>query len=321
MGALELIATNLSSPVVLSFALGVIAVLARSDLKIPEEIYAALSIYLLLAIGLKGGAALASTPLSEIAWPLVATLALGLATPLWCFAALRRLGRFGVEDAAAIAAHYGSVSVVTFIACSSFVERAGAPAGGFMATLVAALEVPGIVVALLLARRAGRRDVGLREALTEILAGRSIVLLLGGVAIGAIAGKSGLAEVAPFFVDPFKGALCLFLLELGLSTGKRLRDVRRVGAFLLAFGVGMPLLHGALGVALGKLTGLGLGSATVLGAMAASASYIAAPAAVRLALPSANPAYYLTASIGITFPFNLALGIPLYFSIAERLYA
>jgi hypothetical protein len=311
---------NLATPVVLAFALGVIAVLVRSDLKIPEEIYSALSIYLLLAIGLKGGAALAATPLGEIALPLAATLALGVATPVWCFSILRRAVGFGAEDTAALAAHYGSVSVVTFIACAAFVEHAGAPAAGYMATLVAALEVPGIVVALLLARRSGGAGGSLREAIAEILAGRSILLLLGGVAIGVVSGKDGLADVAPFFVDPFKGALCLFLLELGISTGKRLQDVRRVGAALLLFGLGAPLVHGALGVCVGKLAGLDVGSATVLGAMSASASYIAAPAAVRLALPVANPAYYLTASIGITFPFNLALGIPLYFSLASWIY-
>lgn len=319
--ATDFVLANLATPVVLSFVLGILAVLARSDLKLPEEIYAALSIYLLLAIGLKGGVALAETPFDDIAVPIAATVALGVGTPLWCFGALRRLGRFSVEDASAIAAHYGSVSVVTFIAATSFVERSGAPAEGFMSTLVAALEIPGIVVALLIARRSGHREVPIGEALAEILSGRSVVLLLGGVAIGAATGQRGLDEVAPFFVDPFKGALCLFLLELGIVTGRRLQDVRRVGAFLLGFGILAPLAHGALGVVLGKLAGLTVGSAAVLGAMAASASYIAAPAAVRLALPAANPAYYLTASIGITFPFNLALGIPAYFVFARWIYS
>jgi len=320
-GPFELMAANLATPVVLSFALGIIAVAVRSDLKIPEEIYAALSIYLLLAIGLKGGAALAATPLAAVALPLAVTLALGLATPLWCFGILRRAGRFSVEDSAAIAAHYGSVSVVTFIAGMAFVEKAGEPADGFMATLVAALEVPGIVVALLIARRSGSEGTAFGQAIAEILSSRSILLLLGGVTIGAISGPRGLAEVGPFFVDPFKGALCLFLLELGMATGKRLRDVRRVGPFLLAFGIAAPLVHGTLGVFAGKLAGLPVGGAAVLGTMASSASYIAAPAAVRLALPAANPAYYLTAAIGITFPFNLALGIPIYFAIASWVYA
>ncbi len=319
--AFELIAANLATPVVLAFVLGIVAVVVRSDLKIPEEIYTALSIYLLLAIGLKGGAALASTPLAFVAMPLVVTIGLGLATPVWCFAALRGIGRFSVEDAAAIAAHYGSVSVVTFIAATGFVERAGAPADAFMATLVAALEIPGIVVALLIARRSGPEGTGLGEALAEIFSGRSILLLAGGVVIGAISGAKGLADVAPFFVDPFKGALCLFLLELGIVTGKRMRDVRRVGLFLFAFGICAPLVNGSIGVLLGRFAGLSLGSAAVLGAMASSASYIAAPAAVRLALPAANPAYYLTASIGITFPFNLAIGIPLYFAVARWVYA
>lgn len=319
--AFDLVAANLATPVVLAFVLGIVAAAVRSDLKIPEEIYAALSIYLLLSIGLKGGAALAATPLATVVLPLLATLALGLATPTWCFAALRGLGRFSVEDSAAIAAHYGSVSVVTFIAAMGFVERAGYPAEAFMATLVVALEIPGIVVALLIARRSGRDAVGLGKALAEIFSGRSILLLLGGVVIGAISGTRGLAEVKAFFVDPFKGALCLFLLELGIVTGRRMRDVRRVGPFLLAFGIGAPLINGALGVLLGRFAGLPIGGAAVLGAMASSASYIAAPAAVRLALPAANPAYYLTASIGITFPFNLAFGIPLYFALARWIYS
>jgi hypothetical protein len=321
MDALDLVIANLATPIVLSFALGVIAVAVRSDLEIPEEIYSILSTYLLLAIGLKGGVGLAGASLASIALPLACTLALGLAIPVWSCAVLRAAGRFSVEDAAAIAAHYGSVSVVTFIAATGFVEKSGAPADDFMPTLVAALEVPGIIVALLLARRSGSLDIPIARALGEILAGRSILLLLGGVAMGAIRGARGLAGVAPFFVEPFKGALCLFLLELGIVTGKRLGDLRRVGTFLLLFGVAAPLGHGALGVWLGSLAGLGLGGAAVLGAMAASASYMAAPAAVRLAIPAANPACYLTAAIGITFPFNLAIGIPIYFALAPWIYA
>lgn len=318
--ALELARLNLLSPVVLSFALGLLATWLRSDLRIPDEIHTALSIYLLLAIGLKGGAALATTSFSELWLPGLATLALGAATPLWCFAILHRVLRLGLEDAAALAAHYGSVSAVTYVASVSFVAAAGAQADGMMPTLLALLEIPGIAVALLIAHARSREGVPLGEALRDILAGRSILLLLGGLAIGALAGPRSLAQVAPFFVDPFQGVLCLFLLELGMTAARRLRDVRRVGLALVAFGVVMPVLHGALGVTLGWLAGLSLGGSAVLGTMAASASYIAAPAAVRLALPAANPALYLTAALGITFPFNLAIGIPLYFSIAQRLF-
>jgi hypothetical protein len=320
LDALELVRINLLSPVVLAFVLGAVATWVRSDLRIPDEIHAALSIYLLLAIGLKGGAALAETPFAELWRPGLATLALGLATPLWCYALLRRALGFGVEDAAALAAHYGSVSAVTFVASVSFVDAAGAKPEGMMPTLLALLEVPGIAVALLIARTRARDPLPLGEALRDIVAGRSILLLLGGLVIGALGGRRGLDAVAPFFVAPFQGVLCLFLLELGMTAARRLRDVRRVGVPLLGFGVLVPLLHGVLGAALGRLSGLSLGGSAVLGTMAASASYIAAPAAVRLALPAANPALYLTAALGITFPFNLAIGIPLYFAIAQRLF-
>lgn len=319
MDTYELVRLNLLSPIVLSFVLGVLATLVRSDLRFPDEIYAALSIYLLLAIGMKGGAALAETPMAVIALPVAATLALGVATPLWSYAILRRFGRFGVADAAALAAHYGSVSAVTFLAAVSFAAAAGAPAEGFLPALVAVLEVPAIAIALLIARSRSADAAPWPEALREILAGRSILLLLGGLVIGVLAGKPGLAPVAPFFVDPFQGALCLFLLEMGMTAARRLRDLRRAGAFLGAFAILVPLAHGALGALLGTWAGLSVGGTTVLATMAASASYIAAPAAVRMSLPEANPALYLTAALGITFPFNLTIGIPLYHAIAERL--
>lgn len=320
MDALELARANLLSPMVLAFALGLAATLLKSDLKLPDALYDTLSVYLLLAIGLKGGAELSVTPLRALLGPALATLALGVGIPLWCYAILRSLGRFGVADAAALAAHYGSVSAVTFIACLGFLDKAGVPYEGFMPALVALLEAPAIVVALGLARlRLGGRG-GWGEALHELLTGKSIVLLAGGLLIGWISGKPGVAAVAPLFVDLFKGALVLFLLEMGLITARRFRDLARVGPFLLAFGVIMPVLHGLLGIALGRLAGLSLGGATVLAVLAASASYIAAPAAVRIALPEANPSLYLTASLAVTFPFNLALGLPLYYQLARAVY-
>jgi uncharacterized protein len=320
--ALELVQANLLSPVVLAFALGIIATLARSDLRFPDELYQALSIYLLLAIGLKGGAALAETPLARFWAPALATLAIGCAVPLWSYAITRRIGRMSVADAAAIAAHYGSVSMVTFIASLSFMQVVGVPVEGFMPTLVALLEVPAIVIALVIARmKAAETPGGWGEVLHEVLAGKSVILLVGGLAIGAASGAAGLVKVAPFFVDPFQGALTLFLLEMGMVAARRLRDLRTAGRFLLTFAVVMPVLHGALGVWLGQLSGLSLGGATVLGVLSASASYIAAPAAVRIALPEANPGYYLTAALAVTFPFNLVVGIPLYYAIARWLYA
>ncbi len=310
---------NLLSPAVLAFALGIVATLVKSDLKIPDALYTTLSIYLLLSIGLKGGAALATTPFAEVWKPALATLALSIITPLLSYTTLRRLGRFDVVNAAAIAAHYGSVSAVTFIAATTFMQAARQPVEGFLPTLVAILEVPAIVIALLIARRSlGGGSLG--EAVREIFAGKSVLLLVGGSVMGFLSGPEGLKQVAAVFVDPFRGVLVLFLLELGMIAAKRLRDLRSVGGFLIGFGIAMPLVQGSLGVWLGSLAGMSVGGAMVLGTMAASASYIAAPAAVRIALPQANPSYYLTASLGITFPFNLTLGIPIYYAISRWLH-
>jgi hypothetical protein len=318
MDGLEILRTNLLSPVVLSFVLGVAAHFLRSDLRIPDQVQSALSIYLLFAIGLKGGVALSQAGFAQVATALAAGIALGIGIPLWCFAILTRLGRLDAANAAAVAAHYGSVSAVTFIAATTYLQSIGAPAEGFMPAVLAAMEVPAIVVALLLARRAhdGGRPAW-REALPEVLGGKSIVLLVGGLAIGALSGAGGYAVVAPFFAAPFQGVLCLFLLEMGLVAARRLADFRQVGCFIAAFAIAMPLVHGALGVWAGTRIGLSVGGAAVLGVLAASASYIAAPAAVRVALPEANPGIYLTASLAITFPFNLAVGLPLYVALAR----
>jgi hypothetical protein len=315
-GTLNLLVDNLASPVVLCFLLGMVARWVKSDLALPEPIYQGLSIYLLLAIGLKGGAALAETPVADVWLPGLMTLLLGVVTPVSAFYLVRHAGGLGREDSAAVAAHYGSVSVVTFLAAVEAVNRSGMVAEGYLPALVALLEVPGIVVALLFAR-SGRAGEGWSKALHEVLTGKSIVLLIGGLVIGAICGAERLADVRPFFYDIFKGALCIFLLELGLVAGRRLRDAGRAGVRLLALGCVIPPLHGALGVAAGLAAGMSVGGAAILGAMASSASYIAAPAAVRIALPKANPAYYLTLSLGITFPFNLALGIPLYMWLSK----
>lgn len=318
MDTLDLLRINLLTPTVLAFLLGILATLVRSDLKFPDPLYAALSIFLLLAIGMKGGLALSQTPLSVVWKPALATLALGVGVPLWCFAILRGLGRFGVPDAAALAAHYGSVSAVTFIASLTFLDAVGVAREGFLPSLVALLEVPAIIVALLLAQRG--RSGRWSAVLHEVLAGRSILLLIGGVLIGLLSGPERLKPVQPFFLDLFQGALTLFLLEMGMVAARRLRDFRKVGLFLFAFGLVMPVVHGALGVTLGAWTGLSLGGSMVMGVLAASASYIAAPAAVRVALPEANPSYYLTASLGITFPFNLTVGIPLYYALAGLIH-
>lgn len=314
------LASNLLSPIILMFVLGICASLLRSDLRLPESIYNALAIYLLLAIGLKGGVELHKTPLLEFLWPSLTTLFLGILTPITAYNILRRLGKFDRINASAIAAHYGSVSAVTFIVAVAFARMNGYESEGFMPALVAILEVPAIVVALMIAYTRDKRAGSWQDALHEVLAGRSILLLAGGLVIGLIAGPSGFESISPFFESGFQGALALFLLEMGIITARRLEGLREVGVFLIIFGITVPLLHGIIAIFLGSLAGLSIAGSAVLGAMVSSASYIAAPAAVRIALPEANPTLYLTASLGITFPFNITLGIPIYFAFAEWIF-
>lgn len=311
--ALALLSINLLQPMVLAFGLGFAAQLIRSDLRLPDPVHQGLTIYLLLAIGLKGGVALSAAALSEVARPMLGAILLGAAIPLWCYPVLRRLGRFGAEDAGAIAAHYGSVSAVTFVAGLAWLAAASVPVEGYMPALLAVMEAPGIAVAILLARRGQGAFAAIAH---EVLAGKSIVLLLGGLLVGALAGERGYAPVAPFFATGFPGALTLFLLDMGVMAARRARDVLRVGPFLVAFAIAAPLVNGAFGAAVGGAVGLSPGGATMLAVLAASASYIAAPAAVRLALPDANPGYALTAALTITFPFNLTIGLPLYAAMA-----
>lgn len=319
---LDSLLASLLSPMVLAFALGILATLVRSDLKIPDALSASMSIYLLLAIGLKGGAKLEGVAPGELLLPLAAALGLCLLIPVASFAVLRKLGRFTVVDAAALGAHYGSVSVVTFSACTTYLEGLGVTHEAFLPALLAIMEVPAILVAIFLARRfdPGLSDTGPRGAvLHEMLTGKGTLLLLGGMAIGWSCGKQGHAQVAPLFDAPFRGVLTLFLLDVGIVTGRRLADLRKTGPFLVAFGLLMPLANGILGALAGTWCGLSAGGATVLATLAASASYIAAPAAVRVALPQANPALYLTAPLAVTFPFNVVLGIPLYHAVARWL--
>jgi hypothetical protein len=307
---------------VLAFVLGAVAGFIRSELELPEPVLKLLSIYLLFAIGLVGGRELAQVTLAEIAGLLAATVALTIVIPLACFVVLRRLGGFDVANAAAVAAHYGSVSSVTFFAAMAFARAANTPAEGFMTAVVALMEW-GVIIALLLARWSlGRAEGGLRigQLVADTLRGRGILLLSGGMVIGLLAGDAGWAQIAPFYEHLFRGILMLFLLEMGMSAARQVRDFAAVGRFMSGFAVLAPVAFGSLGVAVGTLAGLGQGSAFVLGAVCASASYIDAPAACRAALPHASPGIYLTASLGVTFPFNLLVGLPLYYQLAAWLH-
>ena len=314
----ELLASNLLSPVVLAFALGLIARALRSDLAIPPAIQTYLSIFLLLAIGLKGGVALRTTSFGEVALLLGVTLVAGLVTCASAYALARVWLRDGRLDAGAIAAHFGSVSAVTFIAAQQFGERSGQAPEGILVALVVALEIPAILLGLTLAKREG----GLPwHSVREVLVGKTALLLIGGMAIGAIATKEGTAAVNLMYGQLFQGMLMLFMLDMGMVAAAQLRGLRR-GAFrLAAYGIALPLAHGLLGTALGHWAGLSPAGAAVFGTMTASASYIAAPASVRASLPEANVGRCITAALGITFPFNLAIGIPVYFAFAAWLAA
>ena len=309
--------TLLSAPV-LAFVVAVLAGLARFEVRLPEALPPILSTFLLFAIGLKGGRSLGASAPAELAAPLVAALVIGVVTPLVAFAVMRGFVRLGRIDAAGIAAHYGSVSAVTFIVALTVVESQGMPAEGILAGLLGVLEIVGIVVGIALVSRGGA-GTSWMAALAEIVRGRSITMLLLGLAIGLLAGDVRLVPVDPLFVGLFQGALVLFLLEMGAIAAERLREVARLGPRLVVAGIAVPVVNGAVGAVLGAAAGLSTGGVAVLATLAASASYIAAPAAVRIALPEADPALSISASLGITFPFNLTLGIPLFVWIATLL--
>lgn len=306
-------------PVVLFFVLGLVAGLLRSDLRIPGVLYESLSIFLLLAIGLKGGVELSRYALVDVVVPAMVVVLVGALIPLAAFPVLRGIGKLSRADSGSIAAHYGSVSVVTFAVGTTFLSRVGHDSEGFMTVLLVLLEFPALVIGVLLAR-SGEPGVPWGRVLHEVLAGKSLVLLLGGLVIGWIAGPAGSESIAPVFFTLFKGVLAFFLLEMGLVAASRVDDLRRAGLFLLAFATLMPLASAALGLAAGLLLGLSVGGTTLLATLYASASYIAAPATMRLAVPEANPALSIGAALGITFPFNLIVGIPLYHRLAQALH-
>ena len=311
----------LGNPAVLFFVLGAMAALARSDLAVPEAVAKGLSIFLMMSIGLRGGVEVAHAGLSSgVGVAALLGLGLGALLPIPAYLALRHLGRQDVVNAAAIAGHYGSVSVVTFVTGHDILMGRGLAPAGYMVAVLAVMETPAIISALLLAGR-GRQSgaAPMTDLLREVLVNGSVVLLAGSFAIGAMIGDAGFKPVAPLFDGLFRGILCLFLLDMGLVAARRLLDARLMSLRLAALGVLLPLANGALGVTLASLLGFGPGTAAEFGILAGSASYIAVPAAMRLALPEADPGRYLGMSLGITFPFNIILGIALYTNLALAL--
>ncbi len=306
-------------PVIWFFALGIVAGLAKSDLRIPPAIYDLLSMLLLLTIGLKGGVELANSSFAGLAPQILAVLAMGFVFPLLLFPIARVGARFARADAASLAAHYGSVSVATFAVGVSFLAERDISYDSQLPLFVVLLEVPAIIVGIMLARQlhlGGR--VG--KLMHEIFLGKSIVLLIGGLLIGWAAGPVGIQGIAPLFFDLFKGVLALFLLEMGLIAARQARVLRECGLYVAAFGLLVPVPLAIIGTFVGWSIGLSPGGTTLLAVLAGSASYIAAPAAIRVAVPEANPSISLTASLGVTFPFNVFVGVPLYYAFANMLH-
>jgi hypothetical protein len=310
---------NLMSVGVLGFIFGFLASRIKSDVRVPDAIYQFLSIYLLFGIGLKGGHSLKSTPFADLVLPALATLACGVLIPLLAFTFLKLARGLNNVDRGSIAAHYGSTSLVTFSAAILFLESNSIFVEGFAPALLTIMEIPGLIVGIFLASRSLTAKVGWVETMREVLLGKTVLLLIGGLAIGFITSNQGYEKVSPFFVDLLSGFLVLFLIHLGYLAGSSFAEIKSVGRPLVIFAVLFPILSGAIGVGAGSLIGLSVGGATMLGVLSASASYIAAPAAVSVALPQASKTIALMSSIGITFPFNLILGIPIYYRFAELL--
>ena len=314
--------------VVLFFLLGLLARLVKSDLALPGVLYETLSIYLLLAIGLKGGVELSKQSIETVMPQMLFCLAIGVAVPLLMYPVLRRLVGLNGFDAASVAAHYGSVSVVTFAVASAYLAHRNIEFEPHAALWVALLEAPGIVAGIALARWYEKKQGGTTGVKTgiawgalahDVFLGKSVFLLVGGLAIGTLMGEKGVAPIAPLFTVLFKGVLALFLLELGLVAGGRLGELKRYGIKLIAFALLAPMALAVFGALGGKALGLSTGGIAIMAALIASASYIAAPTAMRIAVPQANAALSITAALGITFPFNVLLGIPLYLKLAQYL--
>lgn len=319
---------SLLTPSVLFFALGMFAQLIRSDLKLPPDLVKSMTVYLLLGIGIHGGAELAHASILEAIPALVVAFSFGLLIPVVAYWIIHHLGKLDRLNAVAIASHYGSVSAGTFLTAVAFLEAMSIPYEKYPVVMLAVMESPAILVGLLMANLVRRKNKQhtqepsqhVHHILRESFTNGSIILLAGGLMIGDVVPDNNLQAVLPFFNQMFMGVLCVFLLAMGMEAGKKLNDFKQAGVFLVSFGVMMPILLGALGVLVAhELLGFSAGGATLVAVLMASASYIAVPPAMRIAIPEANPSLYLTLSLGVTFPFNVLLGIPLYYQMTQFL--
>lgn len=313
---------QLLDPVVLFFMLGVFAGLIKSDLRIPQSFHNTLSIYLLLSIGIKGGIELYKNASSDLWLPATGTVFLGVMITFLAYLILHKVGRFDRNNSIAIATHYGSVSAVTFAVVLNYLSEQKLGYEEYCTVLLVLLEIPSIATGVAMARmRKGQEPIKIGKLVNEVLFGKTILLLLGGLFIGWVTAFTDNKTLNFFFFDLFKGFLAIFMLEMGIVAAEKTRLLKKVGPFLLGFGITMPVISAMLGILVAWLTGLSLGGAVVLATMAASASYIAAPAAMKIAIPQAKPTLYLTSALGITFPFNVIIGIRIYHALAEWFYS
>jgi hypothetical protein len=319
----HLILSNLLNPPILFFFLGAIAFFVGSDLEIPQPLPKFFSLYLLLSIGFKGGVELAHSGFSaEVLWTLLAAMLMAAVVPVWTFFVLRR--KLDVFNAAAVAATYGSISAVTFIAATSFLGQLELKSSGHMVAAMALMESPAIIIGIALARFLHKGDgasFSWPHLLRDAFFNGSVLLLTGALFIGLLTGEAGAQALTPFTGDIFKGMLCLFLLDMGIISARRLAGIRQLGAFPVAFATVVPLVNAAAALVIAHAIGLGRGDALLFTVLCASASYIAVPAAMRLAVPEANPGLYVTMALALTFPFNIIIGMPLYMTVINRVWS
>jgi hypothetical protein len=325
MDILTLFLANLSSPPILFFVLGIVAGFLKSDLDVPEQISRYLSIYLMMAIGFKGGVAIAETPEinAQVIQTIGAGLFIGFLQPFFGYAMLKLTTRLDNATAAAVAAHYGSISMVTFVTAVSFLDGAEVSYAGYIIAVLALMEAPAILSGLFIARRTEPRTIEVSEKATprlsrEIFTNGAILLLTGSFLIGWASGTEGMAKMGGFLKDPFQGILAFFLMDMGLLVSRQLNHLKEFNLRLVAFGIYMPLLSSFIGLGTARLIGLDVGTGMLFIVLISSASYIAVSAAMRLALPQAKAAIYVPMSLAITFPFNIAFGIPLYYAMAQH---
>ncbi|MFD1738462.1 sodium-dependent bicarbonate transport family permease [Bacillus salitolerans] len=319
---IDIVHANLLSPMILFFVMGILAVIVNSDLKVPEAFYSGYTMIILFTIGIKGGIELRNISFMTMILPLLAAIFLSLIMLAIAFVFLHKVFKFSLTDSIGTAAHYGSVSAVTFIAGLGFLDKIGVSYESYISAILVVMEGPAIIVAIIIynmINKGANQKANLTFAIKDAFFGKSIFLLIGGIVIGLVAHKEGLLKIQPLFGDLFYGLLCIFLLHIGMVATLQIRKIKGFKIHTFAFAFILPIIGGVIGVFVGSLIGMSIGGTFMLGVLTASSSYIAAPAAIGHAIPSANSGIYLGSSLGLTLPFNLIVGIPLYYWLSTIL--